>query len=81
MEKEDYTNCITMMGSIRDLIITLTGNMSKMGKVIEGTDLERAYNRQGIYIDPGEVVDALHNLAVMQMYMQNGRELMEHQGH
>lgn len=81
MEKEDYTLCITMMGAIRDLIINLAGNMNKAGKVIEGTDLERAYNRQCICIDPGEVVDALHNLALMQLYMQYGRDMMEHRGH
>ena len=78
MEKEQFESCITTTDELIDLIIRLAGNAIIARKVLADTDLERTYNTNTICVDDGEIVEALHDLAMMKVDLDNGLSWVEH---
>lgn len=66
------------MSGISDLIIRLAGNANIARKVLANTDLERDYNMHALCVDDGEIVEALHDIAIMKIDMENGMDWVEH---
>lgn len=78
MEKRDFERCISTMSGISDLIIRLAGNANIARKVLADTDLERDYNIHTMCVDDGEIVEALHDIAIMIVDMENGMDWVAH---
>ena len=79
MEKEDFERCLSTMEEISDLIIRLAGNANIARKIVSrDDDLERDYNMHTMCVDDSEIVEALHDIAIMKIDMENGRDCCRH---
>ena len=80
MEKRDFERCLSALDGITDLIIRLAGNANIARRVLADSDMETDYNTHTICVNDGEIVEALHDISMMKIDMENGLDWMEHLG-
>jgi len=79
MEKRDFEFCISTLAEISDLIIRLAGNANIARKIVSrDDDLETDYNMHTICVDDSEIVEALHDISMMNTHMENGLDWVAH---